>query len=103
VGPDRERHFAPGQRDVGMVAFRFGHFPHPVGELQGLPEVIEGVLLLEMVVIYPPPATRELVQQRLQLAASQGREATTTGHTPFFRQLTAHAKPLPSASTIGES
>src|SRR4028118_1432275 len=57
VGPEREPHLAPGEEDVGMVAFRFGHLSHPVDEFQGLPEVLETVLLLQVVLVDHRPAT----------------------------------------------
>src|SRR5689334_4521983 len=42
MGPEPQCHFPVRQVNVGMVVFFFGYFPDAVGEVQGLPEVVEG-------------------------------------------------------------
>src|SRR5262249_18539441 len=75
VRPDLHLRSPPGEEDVRMVALLFGDGANAVHEVQGLHEVLEPVLLLEVVVVDHAP-TLELREQRLDLLWSERRNAT---------------------------
>ena len=65
VSPDRESNHTPCQVDIWVVSLGFSQLSDSVGECEGLPEVFESKLFLQMMLFNGSPVATELPLESL--------------------------------------
>ena len=84
--PNRQFYFAPGEKNVRVMIFRFGDFPNEVGKIQGLTEVFEREFFLQVMLVHHLPRITELVRNLLECIAFKRLRFFLTRFAFFLRK-----------------
>ena len=97
VGPDLDADLAPSEIDVRVMSFLLSEFANLVGELQGIHEVGERELTLNVMFFDDVPVVY-LGLVACQFGTLQGRDATLTGNTILLSKTTQSTSPQDNPS-----